>query len=667
MQRFNRPSALPLSLFPDLEVSDGRINFKFGTRKTVLYVADCDFAIYPAQSGKLYFRFSGSPARTDRAGNGFGNFRGSVAWDLATQSAGNQVEADITLDRSNLSELTTLVEGHDIGVHGTVSSHARLVGPATALSVAGELRLDDVHRWDLLPSSGEDWQIRYKGSVDLAANRLSIETAPWHASESTPVSVQLRVNDFITHPAWTVFAHFNQTPAQEILPLARRMGVALPAGLALSGDLNGVIGYSSNAGLNGAVAIKDVVAKVPNLSPLTAASASASILNDRIHFEPATIQTSSGGGVLQVGGDFFLSPQQTLAAFDATDFPLNTLKQTFADWFGTTAAMDALQKGLVNGHFVYRQAVAASPAWSGAFQFAGTSIAATGLAAPLSDCSGKIAFDGSTVDLTHFTSQLGASTIHASYHLNPLAKRPEHLHFEVNKADMAQLEKVLDPTLRAQGFLSRLGLTKRSLPDWLVGRDMDGEFSFDKFSVEGTEMGPLRSRFSWQGANIQFRSLQLNLPEGIINSSGLLNVAGDVPRAHFNTKVTGFSWGGGIVNAEGDFDTSGTGIDTLRNLHAAGSFAGHDLNLSAEDGFARLSGLFHFSFAQGWPDLRLTNLSALQGDDLWSGGAVSESDGKLVFDLEHAGKQRHIVSSFEPSLPSGSPAADASSVRLAVR
>ena len=177
MERLSAPRQVPLNLFPFFEVSNGRIDFKFGVRKTTLYISETDLSIYPVRSGKVYIAFSGSPARTDRAGMGFGHFRGGINWFLKGSARGtNQLQAEINLDPSNLSELTTLVEGHDIGVHGTVSSRLQVEGPATALNVKGVVRLNDVHRWDLLPSSGEEWVVRLGGNLDLVAHRFELST-----------------------------------------------------------------------------------------------------------------------------------------------------------------------------------------------------------------------------------------------------------------------------------------------------------------------------------------------------------------------------------------------------------------------------------------------------------------------------------------------------------
>ena len=179
IDRFSSPRRAPLSFFPTVELTGARIDFKLGVRKTTLYLADTDLDLYPERSGRLSIRFAGSPSRTDRSGVGFGHFRGSASWLVNLNDANsNALEADITLDPSNLSELTTLFEGYDIGIHGTVGMRAHLEGPATALRLTGELDLGDVHRWDLLPKQGENWRIGYRGSLDLPQQRFEFETLP---------------------------------------------------------------------------------------------------------------------------------------------------------------------------------------------------------------------------------------------------------------------------------------------------------------------------------------------------------------------------------------------------------------------------------------------------------------------------------------------------------
>ena len=67
---------------PDLHVRSGRINFKFGDVKSVFYVTNADLDISPPgdEKGVLQIRFSGEPARTDRAARGFGSFSAAGSW-----------------------------------------------------------------------------------------------------------------------------------------------------------------------------------------------------------------------------------------------------------------------------------------------------------------------------------------------------------------------------------------------------------------------------------------------------------------------------------------------------------------------------------------------------------------------------------------------------------
>ncbi len=103
-----------------------------------------------------------------------------------------------------------------------------------------------------------------------------------------------------------------------------------------------------------------------------------------------------------------------------------------------------------------------------------------------------------------------------------------------------------------------------------------------------------------------------------------------------------------MLSAQGRFDTAGAGADILRNLRAEGTFSGNNLSLSPEDVFSTMAGEFAFSFVDGWPNLRLSKVQASDEENAWMGEAASQSDGKLIFDLEHAGQQRKIVSTLTP-------------------
>ncbi|MBV8569831.1 MAG: hypothetical protein JO319_04405 [Acidobacteriaceae bacterium] len=663
--RLTAPRHAPLNLFPTFEVSDGRLDFKLGNRKTTLYIADSDLTVYPARSGKVYVEFSGSPARTDRAGNGFGHFRASLNWALSQGSGPGKLAGDVTLDPSNLSELATLFQGHDLGVHGTVGSTAHIEGPLDRLTIGGELRLEDVHRWDLLPSSGENWRIRYQGDADLRAQHLAFTTVPSPGSQApAPVTVQVRANNFLARSDWSVFAQLNRAPLADLLPLAKRMGLTIPQEARLEGTLEGVIGFSSSSGLQGGVGISNAAASLPGIPPLRSAEAHATISGDHMHFDPALIETEFGG-TLEASGDYYLTNPNVDALLTVTDFPVRELRRTFNEWFEPAAAFSALSEGELSGRFEYSHALAApdsgSPAsWSGEFQFTNATLLMPGLAVPLAHAQGSVLFDPATFSLERMSAKLGDETIRATYHYNAAARHPERIHLELAQTSLEQVQAAMDPTLEPQGLLARFRLGRRPVPSWLAARNLEGDILIDRFSINEVNLGSLSSRFLWQGTNIRFASLQVNLPEGLIRAQGNVNLSSYVPRLRLETSVAGFPWGGGILNAAGDLATSGLGAESIRNLRASGTFDGRDLELGTNNTFDRVSGAYEFSFAQGWPNLRLSNVEAVQEDSSLTGRAASNAEGKLLIDLDGAGRQLHFESPLLPqNAEPGPPAAPA--------
>lgn len=667
VNRVTAPRHVPLNLFPALEVSDGRLDFKFGNRKTTLYIADSDLSIYPARSGKVSVEFSGSPARTDRAGNGFGHLRGSLNWAFHRRPGEPaELAGDITLDPSNLSELTTLFQGHDIGIHGTVSSSAHIAGPVNDLKITGELHLEDVHRWDLLPSNGEDWRVRYGGHADLPAQRLALNTVPLRSGEPTPIVLQVRANDFLGRSDWSIFAQLNKAPLEDLLPLAKRMGLAVPQDAQVTGALDGVIGVSKASGLQGGVEITNAAASLPNVPPLRSASAHVTISGDRMHFDHAAIETDVQGS-LEAAGDYYLSNPRIEASLRASRFPVAALKKTLNQWFEPAAALSALTSGELSGRIHYAHDLSPgdavdTPSWSGEFQFVNATLSLPGLASPLEDAQGKAVFGSSNFNLERLSAKLDGEPVKATYRYSLAAKHPERVHIEIPSLNLAELESVLDPVLEPQGIFARFRFGHRFIPSWLASRNLEGDILVDQFSINEVNLGPFSSRFIWQGTNIRFPSLQVNLPEGLIRAEGVLNLASYSPRMRFQASITGFPWKSGLLNAKGEFDTSGVGTDSIQNAHSSGTFDGRDLQLDADKSFEAISGAYEFSFSDGRPNLRLSNVEASQDDDSLTGEAVSNENGNLTFDLTGSGRQLHFESSLAPEEAPANPPVSSSRV-----
>ncbi|HXR75557.1 MAG TPA: hypothetical protein VN737_06250 [Bryobacteraceae bacterium] len=656
INRLSAPgSGAPRSL-PALEVSDGRINFKFGDRKSTFYVDSSDFSVSPESGGKLRISFEGSPARSDRPGHGFGTLRGDANWYLKPATpASNQLEADLTLDRSNLSDITALLEGYDIGVHGYVSSHAVISGPAGDLKIRGNLRLEDVHRWDLMPSSGEEWEVRYGGALDLSGHRLELDTLPTDPPEPSPVLLHVRVRDLLRAPGWAIVAQFKSAPAGRLLPLARRMGLGLPDGLAITGAANGAVGYSNRHGWNGALEFSGLTASLPDLAPLKASDAVVSVEGGRIHFAPVSLDTDFGGK-FEASGDYFPDTRRVAAILNVSDAPVNDFSRMIEPWFSAPPILPAFSNGSITGQLAYRHQLPDDPTWAGQFQIAKAEFEPPGLTIPLKQFSGHFTLSGSDVSVTRLSAKAGDHLITGDYRYNAGPGRTERIHLKLDAADIADLQQALAPALRPSGFLARFRFGRRSLPGWLTARNLEGDITIPKFSIDGSPFGALRAHIIWTGPNVQLSALDVQLPGGAIEARGSIALGGALPRYRLTGEVSGFPWNDGVISASGHLDSSGTGADTLANLRASGAFDGSDLEMSPDVAFDNLSGHFNLSFEAGWPQLTLTGLQGSQSEEQWSGSAASHPDGTLVFNLASGDRQIHVTSSLLPT-PVGVPVA----------
>ena len=147
---------------------------------------------------------------------------------------------DIELEKSALSEISALIFGRDVGIHGTVASRIKLAGPPNDIQINGSLQLQDLHRWDQMPMKGDGWPLDFRGRLDITTQRLEMESQ----SGPMPFTVRYRVADYLLKPRWALGLSWNRFPAEPLVAIARHMGAPLPDDLKLAGTLDGAVSWS---------------------------------------------------------------------------------------------------------------------------------------------------------------------------------------------------------------------------------------------------------------------------------------------------------------------------------------------------------------------------------------------------------------------------------------
>ncbi len=278
VERLLQPSLIVA--FPTISLRNSRINFKAGDIKSTVYLVDCDLDITPPSSAKdgWHLRFEGKPARTDRRARGSGLFTAKGAWYPSTRN----LDLNLELDRSELSDLIALVRGEDIGLQGEISGKAHLAGPPESIAINGRLALAGLHGWGQSGPQGEVWPLNLSGNWNVRDQQLKMD-----AGVAGKVAVHYLVDKYFSRPRWGVSVSIQNFAVEPLVDVARHLGAPLPADLKLKGQLDAAFGYSGV--LNGGATLHKAELAVPGSQPVQLETAQVMITDGHAHLAPTLV------------------------------------------------------------------------------------------------------------------------------------------------------------------------------------------------------------------------------------------------------------------------------------------------------------------------------------------------------------------------------------------
>jgi hypothetical protein len=616
-----------VSALPKLEVRDfGRINFRFGDTKSIYYIGNVELDAVARRDGSWDLQFSGEPARTDRAAP---LFRQSLTGKGRWRQDG--VNFDIELARSALSEISSMMFGRDVGVHGTVSSRVQLAGPPNDIRITGRLQLQELHRWDQMPMKGEGWPLDFHGRLDVATQRLEVESTAENLG-LMPITVRYRVADYLSKPRWAVGLSWNRFPAEPLAAIARHMGAPFPEDLTLAGSLDGAVTWSGEGSLQGQIAFHDAAVSLPNSTAVRFDQARLLFNGDRIELEPALATT--GESEASVDASYRWTTQEL-------DLNVSSESMTIADIRSHAARLPApllaaLRTGVWKGSLRYRRGPDIAEGWSGQVQLNRAEIPLPGLAEPLRVRSASARLDGAKLWVDRMIARIGAIDLQGDYRYEPGAVRPHKVRLSIAKADASELERLLAPALRRDpGFLARaLGIGKAEIPEWLAQRFVEGTVDIGTLTIGDTIVSGVRSRVRWDGARIEFANAEAHLENGSGYGRLRVDLLGRTPSYRLDYHADSVDFKGGKVDADGVIETSGMGRELMARLRSEGSFTGRGFDFCrSATGCYRLEG----------SRLRLTELQMQVGSELYIGRGSTQDDGRLLLQLSSGAKQMRIT------------------------
>ncbi|MGD1092769.1 MAG: hypothetical protein ABSB35_12365 [Bryobacteraceae bacterium] len=631
---------------PAIKMRSGRVNFKFGDTKSVVYFDDADFDVSPWDDGSLDLRFSGAPSRTDRSAQNFGHF--FVRGDWRNQRLDMRVE----LERSAVDEVARLFGQSGFGLHGIVAFDARLYGPPSALDVTGQLQVDDIHLPDLLPKRGGGWGVSYKGTLDLHGETLDV--ASTSDAPNPPLALRFRAWDFLSAPHWDAAADLNQIPLAALIAVVRHIGAALPEKLAGEGSVSGSVHYGDPSGPAGRIELENASLTLPDAQPLSAASAVVSIENQTITLDPSTIHVGENESA-RVEGSYALSAPAGL------EVKISTRGLSVADLrsFGLAAipVLDQTPVGTWRGTARYRWGSTSNGEtrgeWSGEYELQNARIAVDGLADPVRIQSAAVSLNGARVAVSRLRAKAGQVSFTGEYRWEPGAVRSNKFNIVIPEADSAELERLWTPALgRDRGFLARtLRLGSVTVPDWLKARRADGTVSIDSLTAGDSKVRVDTARVIWDGASVRLAGVKAEVDQDALSGELSIDLTGRFPRYHFEGKLQDVVYAGGKLDFEGTLDADGLGAQLLTGAHAEGKLNGRSIAFTPDADFRTVAGFFEMLGGPGGPRWKFTGLEVSQGTDSYSGTGATQADGRIALDLANHGRQVRYTSPSSPSNP----------------
>ncbi|WP_035958814.1 AsmA family protein [Bryobacter aggregatus] len=575
VQSLGKPGLRP----PEIEVRNGRLNFKQGDAKSAFYLTNALVDISaPSAQGDVTIFMSAEPARTDRGAQGFGNVavRGEIH---APGPREPELDLDIELQPSALHAFNFFFGARGVDFAGKLAAKGRIKGPWTRASINGTLQLEGLEPQSFLPFAGKSDRIALAGSIDFPGQHLALDTVG-----GTSLRTRIRARDFFQKPKGAFLLDVRRIDAAKLLEFGHAANAKLPAGISAKGQFSAVVGYSwpspEEVPAKGMIWFEDARLDLPDQPSLEIRDARAIVEGSRWRLAPAEIVVG----------------QSQSAAMDA-DWNARTgaLRVNVATQLlsvkGLTKGLGMLLRasnlpflpsargGSWQGNVKYERTEDSDEGvWSGRLSVRNISLDVEGISAPLEISSASVLFDPSHVTLQRMRAEWDGTEFEGNYQYFPGSKKPGELDLVIQEASTSGLESLLHDAYRPPpGLLEKIRFRRAKLPDWLLARNLSGRLRFKTLNFAGGAFQPLVLQIDWRG--VKLKSTITHAAFVLFDAPGSLQWKGSLeaelwqpaPRYRFDGQISNWPTGEGSASFDGTLQTTSLREGWLESLDGEGT------------------------------------------------------------------------------------------------
>jgi hypothetical protein len=430
------------------------------------------------------------------------------------------------------------------------------------------------------------------------------------------------------------------------------MGLPAAELLEMEGSVDGVVGYAPGAGLRGAVSVAKAHVRMPRSEPVEFRQARVVLDGARLQLSQALFETERGE-VARLEAEYLPETRRFELRLAAGPLRMEALRSAAGPLLGVIASPfpNEFRGGQWEGLLRYTRAGDVAGEWSGEVRLSGTTVSLPAFAEPFSDLSATVRMQGDKVSLRNVLAKAGSTPIEGEYHYQPGARRPHQFVCRLAAVDAAELERLLMPVLRRRGgLLSRaLGLGRAPLPAWLRDLHAQGRLEIGSLSIHGLQLEAVRGLVFWDATRLEVAGWEGHLAAAAASGRLLADLRGSEPSYEFAGAVKSVPWRAGTLNGDVLLRAAGTGPALLSGLRLEGDFAAQGLDVLDGLPLSHASGCYDFDVDRDQPRLRLRNIRAVSGNEVFTGEGETSPDGRLVVDLRAARSHLRLATRVFPS------------------
>ena len=627
----------------------GRVNFKSGANKFRYSLSDVRFRLAPQTEGHWSMELEASPMRTDRRLGEIGRVRLNGELTQAGEGREAHFQLEGALEKGSLAPIWEFVQGEDAVVRARIAGQFQLEGTPESWSGSGNLSVDELRRWDLLPDENiPRWETEFTVRYSDADRELEFEEVVLRAPKSE-IHAVVRLRDPLGERDWNLEATSAAFDLGEWHHQLSKLTTIIPPGTRLTG----LAQFSFRGGGD----LKNWEGEFSAPQPVSLLSADS---GDEVKIENFHLGLAIGRLELQPLSLSFATQQNlTLngsVRLDRENYPYRmTWKSEGVPVEAVESAAAALgwvspSPGLVQGQ------AAVELEWTGNL---------TGSAA--TRWSGNVELRGARLSPSEFAEPLFISHAKFSWRRGRLRIDPLDILLGGNRVSVRLEKRLEDVRWNAQVSAERLKLSdltglfisqERNLLGRLVEEERPRQIPWDKFWVAGQikvdelEAGTFRlnrvnARAEFRMARLEISRLRFRAHKGEFDGSFRGDFLESPPKYRLVGNVRKFQLGdllalgvegepvlSGLLGAEVLFETSGvTASQIWENLSGAavgglqdGTYASFDLMaaLQTAAGVSSISG-------DGSPQRSSTSFQSLAGAFRLSNRRLEADDARLIF------------------------------------